>query len=207
MSSSDTSFNESFILASSSEIRKKILSDQGFDFIVQKSEVDEEILKENYKNLPFEKRAIKLALAKAKEVSEAYRDKYVLGADQMCVYKNNILNKPGNRENAVNSLKLLAGDTHYQYSGIALCLNGESLWSFCDTAILTMKALSEDEIKSYVDKDEPYQCAGSYKYESHGSKLFSDVKGSPFTIQGLALTPFLKALEDLDLYFKKQTYL
>ena len=203
MSSSDTSFNESFILASSSEIRKKILSDQGFDFIVQKSEVDEEILKENYKNLPFEKRAIKLALAKAKEVSEAYRDKYVLGADQMCVYKNNILNKPGNRENAVNSLKLLAGDTHYQYSGIALCLNGKSLWSFCDTAILTMKALSEDEIKSYVDKDEPYQCAGSYKYESHGSKLFSDVKGSPFTIQGLALTPLLKALEDLDLYFKK----
>lgn len=203
MSSSDTSFNESFILASSSEIRKKILSDQGFDFIVQKSEVDEEILKENYKNLPFEKRAIKLALAKAKEVSEAHRDKYVLGADQMCVYKNNILNKPGNRENAVNSLKLLAGDTHYQYSGIALCLNGKSLWSFCDTAILTMKALSEDEIKSYVDKDEPYQCAGSYKYESHGSKLFSDVKGSPFTIQGLALTPLLKALEDLDLYFKK----
>ena len=203
MSSSDTSFNESFILASSSEIRKKILSDQGFDFIVQKSEVDEEILKENYKNLSFEKRAIKLALAKAKEVSEAYRDKYVLGADQICVYKNNILNKPGNRENAVNSLKLLAGDTHYQYSGIALCLNGESLWSFCDTAILTMKALSEDEIKSYVDKDEPYQCAGSYKYESHGSKLFSDVKGSPFTIQGLALTPLLKALEDLDLNFKK----
>jgi len=203
LSSSDTSFNESFILASSSEIRKKILSDQGFDFIVQKSEVDEEILKENYKNLSFEKRAIKLALAKAKEVSEAYRDKYVLGADQMCVYKNNILNKPGNRENAVSSLKLLAGDTHYQYSGIALCLNGESLWSFCDTAILTMKALSEDEIKSYVDKDEPYQCAGSYKYESHGSKLFSDVKGSPFTIQGLALTPLLKALEDLDLYFKK----
>jgi len=203
LSSSDTSFNESFILASSSEIRKKILSDQGFDFIVQKSEVDEEILKENYKNLPFEKRAIKLALAKAKEVSEAYRDKYVLGADQMCVYKNNILNKPGNRENAVNSLKLLAGNTHYQYSGIALCLNGKSLWSFCDTAILTMKALSEDEIKSYVDKDEPYQCAGSYKYESHGSKLFSDVKGSPFTIQGLALTPLLKALEDLDLYFKK----
>ena len=58
-------------------------------------------------------------------------------------------------------------------------------------------------IKSYVDKDEPYQCAGSYKYESHGSKLFSDVKGSSFTIQGLALTPLLKALEDLDLYFKK----
>ena len=203
MSSSDTSFNESFILASSSEIRKKILSDQGFDFIVQKSEVDEEILKENYKNLPFEKRARKLALAKAKEVSEAYRDKYVLGADQICVYKNNILNKPGNRENAVNSLKLLAGNTHYQYSGIALCLNGKSLWSFCDTAILTMKALSEDEIKSYVDKDDPYQCAGSYKYESHGSKLFSDVKGSSFTIQGLALTPLLKALEDLDLYFKK----
>ena len=127
----------------------------------------------------------------------------MLGADQMCVFNNTVLNKPGNEENAVNSLKLLSGDTHYQYSGIAICLNGESLWSFCDTATLTMKDLSDKEIRSYVNKDEPYQCAGSYKYESHGSGLFSEVKGSTYTIQGLALTSLLKAFEDLGLSFKK----
>ena len=203
MSSEDASLNESFILASGSEIRRKILSDQRLNFIVQKSEVDEEELKENYKDLPFKKRAIKLALAKAKEVSKVHPNKYVLGADQMCVYKNEIFNKPRNGENAIKSLKLLSGDTHYQYSGIAICLNGKSLWSFCDIAILTMKDLSEDEIRSYVEKDEPYQCAGSYKYESYGSELFSEVKGSSYTIQGLALTPLLKAFEDLGLSFKK----
>ena len=203
MSSEDSPVNESFILASGSEIRKQILSDHGLNFIVQKSEVDEEELKEIYKDLPFEEKAIKLALAKAEKVSELHQDKYVLGADQMCVYKNKVLNKPGNAKNAVNSLKLLSGDTHYQYSGIAICLNGESLWSFCDTAILTMKDLSENDIRSYVEKDEPYECAGSYKYESHGSELFSEVKGSSYTVQGLALSPLLKAFEDLGLCFRK----
>ena len=194
---------ESFILASGSEIRKQILSDHGLNFIVQKSEVDQEELKEIYKDLPFEEKAIKLALAKAEKVSELRQDKYVLGADQMCVYKNKVLNKPGNAKNAVNSLKLLSGDTHYQYSGIAICLNGKSLWSFCDTAILTMKDLSENDIRSYVERDEPYECAGSYKYESHGSALFSEVKGSSYTVQGLAIRPLLKAFEDLGLSFRK----
>jgi len=200
--SEDTSLYESFILASGSEIRKQILSDHGFNFIVQKSEVDEEELKEIYKDVPFEEKAIKLALAKAKKISDVNQDKYVLGADQICVYKDKVLNKPRNRENAVTSLKLLSGDTHYQYSGIAICLNGKSLWSLCDKAILTMKDLSENDIRSYVEQDEPYQCAGSYKYESHGSELFSEVKGSSYTIQGLALTPLLKAFEDLGLSFR-----
>ena len=203
MPSEDASLYESFILASGSEIRKQILSDHGFNFIVQKSEVDEEELKEIYKDVPFEEKAIKLALAKAKKVSNVNQDKYVLGADQICVYKNKVLNKPGNPKNAVNSLKLLSGDIHYQYSGIAICLNGECLWSFCDTAILTMKDLSENDIRSYVEKDEPYECAGSYKYESHGSELFSEVKGSSYTVQGLALSPLLKAFEDLGLCFRK----
>ena len=104
MPSEDASLYESFILASGSEIRKQILSDHGFNFIVQKSEVDEEELKEIYKDVPFEEKAIKLALAKAKKVSEVHQDKYVLGADQICVYKNKVLNKPGNRENAVTSV-------------------------------------------------------------------------------------------------------
>ncbi len=203
MSSEEISLHESFILASGSEIRNQILSDHGFNFIVQTSKIDEEELKEKYKDLSFEERTKKLALAKAEKVSEAYPNRYVLGADQMCVLNNIVLSKPGNEENAVNSLKLLSGETHYQFSGIAICLNGESLWSFCDKATLTMKNLSEKEIRSYVKKDEPYQCAGSYKYESHGSELFSEVKGSSYTIQGLALTDLLKAFEDLGLSFTK----
>jgi predicted house-cleaning NTP pyrophosphatase (Maf/HAM1 superfamily) len=66
-----------------------------------------------------------------------------------------------------------------------------------------MKDLSDKEIRSYVKKDEPYQCAGSYKYESHGSELFSEVKGASYTIQGLALTALLNAFEDLGVSFRK----
>ena len=189
--------SESFILASGSKIRKKILSDHGINFDVQKSEIDEEELKKNILNLPFEERVIKLASAKAKEVSEINSERYVVGADQMCVCNGTVFNKPGNTKNAINNLKLLAGNTHCQYSGISIFLNGKSLWTFCDTATLTMKELSDEQIMSYVLKDEPYECCGSYKYESLGATLFSKVKGSEYTVQGLAFVPLLSAFKEL----------
>ncbi len=165
--------------------------------MVQKSEVDEEELKKNILNLPFEERVIKLASAKAKEISEINLERYVVGADQMCVSNGRVFNKPGNLENAINNLKLLAGNAHCQYSGISIFLNGKSLWTFCDTATLTMKELSDEQIMSYVLEDEPYECCGSYKYESLGATLFSKVKGSEYTVQGLAFVPLINAFKEL----------
>ena len=197
MSKQDIVNSESFILASGSKIRKKILSDHGINFDVQKSEIDEEELKKNILNLPFEERVIKLASAKAKEVSEINLERYVVGADQMCVCNGTVFNKPGNPENAINNLKLLTGNTHCQYSGISIFLNGKSLWTFCDKATLSMKELSDEEIISYVLEDEPYECCGSYKYESLGATLFSKVKGSEYTVQGLAFVPLINAFKEL----------
>jgi septum formation protein len=197
LSKQDIVNSESFILASGSKIRKKILSDHGINFDVQKSEIDEEELKKIILNLPFEERVIKLSSAKAKEVSEINSERYVVGADQMCVCNGKVFNKPGNPENAINNLKLLAGNTHCQYSGISIFLNGKSLWTFCDKATLTMKELSDEEIMSYVLEDEPYECCGSYKYESLGATLFSKVKGSEYTVQGLAFVPLINAFKEL----------
>ena len=197
MSKPDIVHSKPFILASGSTIRKKILSDHGINFDVQKSEIDEEELKKNILNLPFEERVIKLASAKAKEISEINLERYVVGADQMCVSNGRVFNKPGNLENAINNLKLLAGNTHCQYSGISIFLNGKSLWTFCDKATLTMKELSDEQIMSYVLKDEPYECCGSYKYESLGVTLFSKVKGSEYTVQGLAFVPLINAFKEL----------
>ena len=197
MSKQDIVHSEPFILASGSKIRKKILSDHGINFVVQKSEIDEEELKKNILNLPVEERVIKLASAKAKEVSEINLERYVVGADQMCVCNGTVFNKPGNPENAINNLKLLAGNTHCQYSGISIFLNGKSLWTFCDKATLSMKELSDEEIISYVLEDEPYECCGSYKYESLGATLFSKVKGSEYTVQGLAFVPLINAFKEL----------
>ena len=197
MSKQDIVHSEPFILASGSTIRKKILSDHGINFVVQKSGIDEEELKKNILNLPFEERVIKLASAKAKEISERNLERYVVGADQMCVCNGRVFNKPGNQKNAINNLKLLAGNTHCQYSGISIFLNGKSLWTFCDKATLTMKELSDEQIMSYVLEDEPYECCGSYKYESLGATLFSKVKGSEYTVQGLAFVPLINAFKEL----------
>ena len=197
MSKQDIVHSEPFILASGSTIRKKILSDHGINFVVQKSGIDEEELKKNILNLPFEERVIKLASAKAKEVSEKNIEHYVVGADQMCVSNGRVFNKPRNQKNAINNLKLLAGNTHCQYSGISIFLNGKSLWTFCDKATLTMKELSDEEIMSYILEDEPYECCGSYKYESLGATLFSKVKGSEYTVQGLAFVPLINAFKEL----------
>ena len=201
MSKQDIVHSEPFILASGSTIRKKILLDHGINFDVQKSEVDEEELKKNILNLPFEERVIKLASAKAKEISEINLERYVVGADQMCVCNDRVFNKPGNLENALNNLKLLAGNTHYQFSGISIFLNGKTLWNFCDTATLTMKELSDEQIMSYVLEDEPYECCGSYKYESLGATLFSKVKGSEYSIQGLAFDPLMNAFKKFGIFF------
>ena len=197
MSKQDIVHSKPFILASGSTIRKKILSDHGINFVVQKSEIDEEELKKNILNLPFEERVIKLASAKAKEVSEINLERYVVGADQMCVCNGRVFNKPGNLENSINNLKLLAGNTHCQYSGISIFLNGKSLWTFCDKATLSMKELSDEKIMSYALEDEPYECCGSYKYESLGATLFSKVKGSEYTVQGLAFVPLINAFKEL----------
>ena len=197
MSKQDVVHSEPFILASGSKIRKKILLDHGIQFGVQKSGVDEEKLKQNILDLSFEERVIKLASAKAKEVSEINLEKYVVGADQMCVCKGMVFNKPGNLENAINNLKLLAGNTHCQYSGISIFLNGKSLWTFCDKATLTKKKLSDEEIISYVLEDEPYECCGSYKYESLAATLFSKVKGSEYTVQGLAFVALINSFKEL----------
>ena len=197
MSKQDIVHSKPFILASGSTIRKQILLDHGINFVVQKSEIDEEELKKNILNLPFEERVIKLASAKAKEVSEKNIERYVVGADQMCVCNGRVFNKPGNLENSINNLKLLAGNTHCQYSGISIFLNGKSQWTYCDTATLTMKELSDEQIMSYALEDEPYECCGSYKYESLGATLFSKVKGSEYTIQGLAFVPLMNAFKEL----------
>ena len=203
LSSQDIVHSKLFILASGSEIRKKILSSHGFNFSVKKSGVDEEELKETIQFLPFEEQVIKLASAKAKEVSKVHPNNYVVGADQMCVCDDTVFNKPGNVQNAINNLSFLSGKTHFQYSGISIFLKEKPLWTFCDIASLKMKNLSKKEIVSYIHQDEPYESCGSYRYESLGANLFSEVEGSVYTIQGLAVNPLMKAFKNLGVSFKQ----
>ena len=190
--------SEPIILASGSESRRIMLEDAGLDFKVISSEVNEDILKQQMIEMPFEEQVVKLAIAKAKEVSEQNQDHIVIGGDQMCVCNNSIFDKPGSVEKAIKNLQVLSGTTHYQYSGVCIFKNGEMLWDYYEIVEMNMHKLSDEEIKNYVKLENPIHAAGAYKFESLGCNLFSSVSGSSFTIRGMPLLPLLRKLREMD---------
>ena len=190
--------SEPIILASGSESRRIMLEDAGLDFKVISSEVDEDILKQQMIGMPFEEQVVKLAMAKAKEVSEQNQGHVVIGGDQMCVCNNSIFDKPGSVEKAVNNLQVLSGTTHYQYSGVCIFKNGDLLWDYYEIVEMKMHKLSDEEIKNYVKLENPIHAAGAYKFESLGCNLFSSVNGSSFTVRGMPLLPLLRKLREMD---------
>ena len=190
--------SEPIILASGSESRRIMLEDAGLDFRVISSEVDEDILKQQMIGMPFEEQVVKLAIAKAKEVSEQNQDHIVIGGDQMCVCNNSIFDKPGSIKKAIKNLQVLSGTTHYQYSGVCIFKNGEMLWDYYEIVEMNMHKLSVEEIKNYVKLENPIHAAGAYKFESLGCNLFSSVSGSSFTIRGMPLLPLLRKLREMD---------
>ena len=182
------------ILASNSSIRKKILEDAGITFEVIASEVDEEELKKSFSSKNFKDYCLALARAKALDVSNKKKNAYVIGSDQICCYEDEIFSKPLTKENCFKTLSKLSGNTHYQNCGISICKDGKEIWSHYAQAALTMKLLSDLEIKDYIDKDEPFMACGAYRFESLGKNLFSSTQGDETTIQGLTLNPILKFL-------------
>lgn len=190
--------NQPIILASGSESRKIMLQEAGLNFEVITSNVDEDLLKNQMKAVPFEEQVIKLASAKALAVSSENLDKIIIGGDQMCVFNNKVFDKPGSVEKAIANLKILSGTTHYQYSGVCIYKAGKPLWEYSEVVELKMHTLSEEEIINYVNAENPVNAAGAYKFESLGCNLFSSVNGSSHTIRGMPLLPLLKKLREMD---------
>ena len=182
------------ILASNSSIRKKILEDSGISFEVLPSEVEEEELKQSFSSNNFREYCLALAKAKALDVSNKKKNAYVIGSDQICCYGEEIFSKPLTKENCFKTLSKLSGNTHYQNCGISICKNGKEIWSHYAQAALTMKSLSDREIRDYIDKDEPFMACGAYRFESLGKNLFLTTKGDETTIQGLTLNPIINFL-------------
>ena len=186
------------ILASKSGVRKKILEENEIECIVEPSNVDEDSVKESLlkekaspevisKNLA-ELKANKISLKRAKEL--------VLGADSVIDFKGKIISKPVDREEALKILKDLNGQTHHLISSVCLSQNGSMIWNYTDKASLTMKQMSEEELKNYLDKisDEALYAYNVYQIEGEGRNLFLSITGDEDTIMGL---PVLKIKEYL----------
>ena len=179
------------ILASSSPRRAKLLKDAGLDFIVEPSLIDESIDDEKFK--PSEL-VLHLAKMKALQVALKYPNDIVIGADTIVVFEEEILGKPKDEEDAYRMLKKLSGERHVVYTGVVLT-RGEQLVSFVSEAEVSMKELSDLEIKNYIQTNEPMDKAGAYAIQGEGGNLVDHYKGDFFTIVGLPLKELMENLK------------
>ena len=179
------------VLASKSAIRKKILEENGFSCTVEPSYVDENLAKENLINKGATPETISKNLAelKANKVSLKRNGELVLGADSIINLNNKIISKPKNRDEALKILKELNGKTHYLISSVCISKNGSMLWNYSDKASLTMKKMTDEELKKYLSiiKDEALYAYNVYQIEGEGRNLFSRIDGEEETIMGLPI--------------------
>jgi septum formation protein len=183
------------ILASSSKIRAKLLSDAGVEFRAIPANLDEEQLKNEIQDK--QELALALARAKAQQLAVQNPDAYIIGCDQLCIIGNQLLSKPTNIENAKQQLSLLAGKAHQLLSAVCLWHNNHCLWQTHEIVTLSMKSLSESQIHEYIMQDMPLSSCGSYYFEQNGHHLFNKVEGSRDAILGLPLEPLLVALKGI----------
>ena len=177
------------ILASKSEVRRKILEENGIKCIVEPSNIDENLIKESLlkENVTSELISKNLAELKANKVSQKKSEKLVLGADSIIDLDGKIISKPLNRNDAFNILRKLNGKKHQLISSVCISKNGSMIWNYTDAANLTMKQMTHEELKLYLTKikDNELYAYNVYQIEGEGRSLFSKIEGDENTIMGL----------------------
>ena len=192
---------DKIILASKSGVRKKIVEENQMKCIVVPSNVDEDGVKESLlkENATPEIISKNLAELKANKISQKRPNEIVLGADSVIDLNGKIISKPTDREEALQTLKDLNGKTHYLVSSVCISQNGSMIWNYTEKASLTMKQMSDMELKNYLAKisDEALYAYNVYQIEGKGRFLFSKIEGDENTIMGL---PVKKIKEYLNNY-------
>ena len=177
------------ILASNSKVRKKILDENGIKCKVFPSNLDEELAKESLikENASPELISKNLAELKANKISLKFNDDVVIGADSVIDINKELISKPKNRKEALKILKKLNGKTHNLISSVCISKNGSMIWNYTDKASLTMKNMTEIQLKEYLSKitDEALYAYNVYQIEGRGRSLFLKIEGDEDTIMGL----------------------
>lgn len=178
------------VLASSSPRRQYLMKEAGFNFTVEKPNVDESFPP----TLPIDQVAKYLAVKKAEYFRIGIKNEIIVTADTVVILEQAILNKPSNRLEAIEMLLKLSGRTHLVMTGVCI-LSAEKENSFDDTTEVTFKKLSQQEIEYYVDQYKPFDKAGAYGAQDFiGMIAIEKIVGSYFNVMGL---PIHKVYEHL----------
>lgn len=182
------------ILASSSPYRQQLLRQLGLPFIAAAPDFVEEIDPSVAPALLVRH----LALGKAQSLAEYYPDALIIGSDQVFVdQRRRPVGKAGNLQAAFQQLKHMTGRTHCFYTGLALLdsRNGTVQTDYA-TFSVSFRQLSDDQIYSYLQREKPFDCAGSFKIEGLGIALMEKMEGEDYNaLIGLPLIKLVSMLE------------
>ena len=122
-----------------------------------------------------------------------------MGADSVIDLNGELISKPQSRDEAMIILKKLNGKKHYLVSSVCVSKNGSMIWNYTDKAALTMKNMSDDELKLYLSKisDEALYAYNVYQIEGEAKNLFSSIEGDKDTIMGLPIKKIKEYLKEL----------
>jgi septum formation protein len=186
----------SIVLASTSPYRKELLKQLQFPFVTASPVYEERI----DQGVSPELLVKHLAYHKAESLVKYFPEALIIGSDQVFIdARGRILGKPLTPEKAFEQLRGMAGKTHTFYTGLALldAASGESLVD-CVPFTVTLRTLTDDEIRSYVERENPVDCAGSFKIEGLGIALMQGMEGSDYT--SLIGLPLIRLTEFLQLF-------
>lgn len=194
---------KSIVLGSTSPYRKALLERLGVSFEVAKPLADEENAKALLKKQGVTPLQLAQGLARIKAESLRQKDAVIIGGDQLVHLNGQILGKPHTEEKAISQLSQMSGQTHEIITAVCLTLSERNI-EFFNIARMKMKKLNLSEIKAYVQRDQPLDCAGSYKIEKNGRSLFEQIQCDDFTsIEGLPLIQLAEVLQTLGYETKK----
>jgi septum formation protein len=184
------------ILASTSVYKKKLLERLNIGFTCASPKTNEEpISNEQPQSL-----AMRLAKEKALVVAKSHPEAIIIGSDQVGEHNGNILNKPGNFDQAFKQLSAQSGQTVYFHSAVAVaytCKTGEtSIETAINSTKVVFKDLTPQQIEDYLKIEQPFDCAGSFKSEGLGISLFNSIDSNdPTSLIGLPLIELCNILK------------
>ena len=182
------------ILASSSPFRKELLERLNLPFECYSPEIDESL----QAGERAEAYVCRLARQKALAISNKFPDAVIIGSDQCALLEDQILGKPGDHNNALKQLKAAQGKSVIFHTGLCV-MQASTRFSETDNILFQVKFryLSDQQLGHYLDVEQPYQCAGSFKSEGYGATLFEYMRGDdPTALIGLPLIRLVNMLEN-----------
>ena len=183
------------ILASRSAARIDMLTKAGLTFTSRPADIDEKSIIDAFDGSDPSSLAHTLSFEKARALQE--KETYIIGSDQLLIFKDQIISKAKTKEDALSRLRSFSGQTHTLISSVCVMKDGKECFSSTSSAELKMHMLEDDFLNSYASAagDILTSCVGCYAIEQHGSWLFEEIKGDVFTIMGMPLLPLLQFLK------------